>query len=82
MLMPERPVNPREFGFYLSVAQVGMEMAAPIGLGLVLDHFLGWSPWGVVGGAVFGLVAGVAHLAALVNRGANSDSSRPRQESS
>ena len=82
MLMPERPVNPREYGLYLSVAQVGMEMAAPIGLGLVLDHFLGWSPWGVVGGAVFGLVAGVAHLAALVNRGADSDSSKPRRESS
>jgi F0F1-type ATP synthase assembly protein I len=78
--MPERPVNPREFGVYLSVAYVGMEMAAPIGLGLLLDHFLGWSPWGVVGGAVFGLVAGVAHLAALANRGNNSDSTRSRRE--
>jgi len=82
MPMPERPPNPREFGFYLSVAQVGMEMAAPIGLGLVLDRFLGWSPWGVVGGAVFGLIAGIAHLAALANRGNDSDSSRPRRENS
>jgi F0F1-type ATP synthase assembly protein I len=80
--MPERPVNPIEFGFYLSVAQVGMEMVAPIGLGWLLDHFLDWSPWGIVGGAVFGLVAGVAHLAALANRGSDSNSSRPRRKSS
>ena len=80
--MPEAPLNPREFGFYLSVATVGMEMAAPIGLGWALDHFLGWSPWGVVGGAVFGLIAGVAHLAALANRGNDSDSSKRRRESS
>ena len=78
--MPERPVNPREFGFYLSVAQVGMEMAAPIGLGLLLDHYFGWSPWGIVGGAVFGLVAGVAHLAMLANRRNDSDSPRPRRD--
>jgi len=80
--MPESPVNPREFGYYLSVAQVGMEMAAPIGLGLILDHYLGWTPWGVVGGAVFGLVAGVAHLAMLANRRTDSDSHKPRRDGS
>jgi F0F1-type ATP synthase assembly protein I len=80
--MPQGPVNPREYGYYISVAQVGMEMAAPIGLGLILDHYLGWSPWGIVGGAVFGLVAGIAHLAMLANRRDDSDSSRPRRDGS
>ena len=80
--MPEGPINPREFGYYVSLAQVGMEMAAPIGLGLVLDHYLGWSPWGIVGGAVFGLVAGIAHLAMLANRRHDSDSPKPRRDGS
>ena len=77
--MPLGPVNAREYGYYLSLAQVGMEMAAPIGLGLVLDHYLNWSPWGVVGGAVFGLVAGIAHLAVLANRRDDSDPTKPRR---
>jgi F0F1-type ATP synthase assembly protein I len=75
--MPEKPINPREYGYYLSVAQVGMEMAAPIGVGLILDRYLGCSPWGVVGGAVFGLIAGVAHLAVLANRRNDSNSAKP-----
>jgi F0F1-type ATP synthase assembly protein I len=81
-IMPESPVSPREYGYYISLAQVGLEMAAPIGLGLLLDRYLEWSPWGVVGGAVFGLIAGVAHLAALANRRSNSDSHKPRREGS
>lgn len=72
--MPERPVDPGEYGVYISIAQVGLEMAALIGIGLLLDHYFDWSPWGVVGGAVFGLVAGVAHLAALANRRNDKDS--------
>jgi F0F1-type ATP synthase assembly protein I len=75
--VPERPVGSREYGFYISIAQVGLEMAAFVGIGLLLDHYLDWSPWGVVGGAVFGLVAGVAHLAALANRGDDRDSKKP-----
>jgi len=74
--MPERPVGPREYGLYVTIAQVGMEMAALVGIGLLLDHYLDWSPWGVVGGAVFGLVAGVAHLAILANRRDDADSKR------
>jgi F0F1-type ATP synthase assembly protein I len=55
-----------------------MEMAACVAIGLLLDHYLNWSPWGVVGGAVVGLVAGIAHLAALANRPDGSDSSNQR----
>jgi F0F1-type ATP synthase assembly protein I len=79
--MPEKPVGPGEYAHYITVAQVGMEMAACIGLGLLLDHYFDWSPWGVVGGAVVGLTAGIAHLAALANRREDSDSKGQRDRS-
>jgi F0F1-type ATP synthase assembly protein I len=76
--MPDGPINPREYGHYISLAQVGMEMAAPIGVGLAVDHWLDWSPWGVVVGAVLGLVGGLAHLVVLVNRQDAKNSKAPR----
>lgn len=72
--MPSGPQHPWEFGYYVSLAQVGLEMVAPIGIGLLLDYWLGWAPWGVVSGAVVGLVGGIAHLVALANRRDDSDS--------
>jgi F0F1-type ATP synthase assembly protein I len=57
----------RELSQYIAYAQVGFEMVVPIGLGLLLDHYLGTLPWITVGGAAFGLVAGVAHLVAMLN---------------
>jgi F0F1-type ATP synthase assembly protein I len=72
------PPNPREFGTYVEIAQVGMEMVAPLGIGLALDFYLHWSPWGVVVGAVLGLIAGVGHLVAILNRHDQRDSSGPK----
>ena len=40
-------------------------MVAPIGLGLLLDHYLNWMPWATIIGAVIGLVGGVFHLVKL-----------------
>ena len=69
MTMPqEPPPDPRQLGKYYALAQVGFEMAAPIALGAYLDHSLGWSPWGVVVGAILGLAGGLLHLLALVNQ--------------
>lgn len=79
--MPMLPTDPKELGYYFALAQVGLEMVLPIGIGLALDHYLNWSPWGVVGGAIFGLVAGIAHLIAIVNRYQNDGSSRQRRDS-
>jgi F0F1-type ATP synthase assembly protein I len=62
------PPNPREFGTYVELAQVGMEMVAPLGVGLALDFYLHWSPWGAVIGAILGLVAGIGHLVSILNR--------------
>jgi F0F1-type ATP synthase assembly protein I len=77
--MPEGPLNPKEYGFYIEVAQVGLEMVAPVGVGLALDHYLRWSPWGVVVGAVLGLIAGVGHLASLLNRQDKDSAQKPPQ---
>jgi F0F1-type ATP synthase assembly protein I len=65
--MPKAP-TPRELGHYFALAQVGMEMVVPVAIGLALDHYLGWTPWGVVGGAVLGLAVGLVHMVALLNR--------------
>ena len=70
----------KELGRYLALAQVGFEMVGPIGIGILLDYYLGWSPWGIVGGAVVGLCGGFAHLITLASRQDQSDSSKPQRE--
>jgi F0F1-type ATP synthase assembly protein I len=75
----ERPKS-RDVGRAFALAQVGMEMVAPIVLGLFLDSQFGWGPWGVVAGAVFGLVGGLSHLVVMLNRFDKQDST-PRQDS-
>jgi F0F1-type ATP synthase assembly protein I len=62
------PPDRGEVSFYFALAQVGMEMVAPIGIGVGLDHYLGWRPWGTIGGAVFGFVGGLTHLIVMVNQ--------------
>ena len=66
--MPQGPPDPRQLGVYVAISQVGLEMVAPIVGGIALDHYLGWSPWGIICGAVLGLVGGLAHLIAILNR--------------
>ncbi len=66
--MPQGPPDQKPMGYYLALSQVGLEMVAPVGLGAVLDHYLDWSPWGVIVGAVLGLVGGLVHLVVLANR--------------
>ncbi len=46
----------------MALSQVGLEMAAPIGLGYLADRLLGWLPVLTVLGAIVGLVGGMAHL--------------------
>lgn len=58
----------KELGFYIALSQVGLEMVAPIGLGLLLDFSFGWLPWATVIGAVFGFVGGMYHLIAMVQQ--------------
>jgi F0F1-type ATP synthase assembly protein I len=71
--------DPAELGYYFALAQVGMEMVAPIVLGVALDNYLGWRPWGVIGGAIVGFVGGLVHLIVMVNRHDAQDS-KPRND--
>jgi ATP synthase protein I len=75
--MPGGPVDPKEVGRLYALGQVGLEMVVPIVIGLALDHWLGWSPWGVVAGAVLGFAGGMLHLVALLNQ--NDDSSKKKR---
>jgi F0F1-type ATP synthase assembly protein I len=62
------------------LSQVGLEMAAPVGLGAALDYFLGWAPWASICGAILGLVGGIAHLIAILNRRAAEDSAKQQRD--
>jgi F0F1-type ATP synthase assembly protein I len=66
--MSKDPLNSKELGYYFSLAQVGMEMVVPLGLGIFLDHAFGWAPWGTVIGFVVGFVGGFIHLLFMVQR--------------
>jgi F0F1-type ATP synthase assembly protein I len=75
--MPLGSPDFKNLGYYITMAQAGMEMVIPIGVGAMLDYYLKWSPWGVVVGAVVGLIGGLSHLVALMNRKDHSNSSKP-----
>jgi len=77
------PVDPKEFGRWIALASVGLEMVVPIGLGYLLDRYAGCDPWGVIGGVVVGFVGGVLHLMILINLQERRDrqkAARPPQE--
>jgi F0F1-type ATP synthase assembly protein I len=68
--------NGQNLGRYLALGSVGLEMVAPIGLGLIVDYYLNWGQWGVSIGAVLGLAGGVTHLVLLANRLGKEDSDK------
>jgi F0F1-type ATP synthase assembly protein I len=49
----------------MTIGQVGIEMAAPIGVGFAIDYGLGTLPIFMIVGAVAGFVGGVYHLIVL-----------------
>jgi F0F1-type ATP synthase assembly protein I len=67
----------KRLGYYMELSQIGFEMAAPIGLGAFVDHWLGVGPWCAVVGAVLGLGGGLFHLVRMSNR----EPKEPDQES-
>ena len=76
--MPNAPRNIKDLGNYMALAQVGLEMVAPIGLGLALDYYLGSSPRCVLAGAAVGLVGGIVHLVAITNRMNKAETKQPK----
>ena len=79
--MPPRLPPSNEMGFYFALAQTGVEMVVPIGIGVALDNYLGWSPWSVACGAVFGFAGGLTHLLLMLKRHEDGDSTRPPRDS-
>ncbi len=73
------PKESKEFGRYLALGQVGLEMVVPIVLGLVADAYLGCGPWGLVAGAVLGLGGGLAHLVHQANKMNSNPSEKDRK---
>jgi F0F1-type ATP synthase assembly protein I len=80
--MSRGPPDSKELGYYFALAQVGLEMVVPIGLGVALDSYFRWTPWGAVAGAVVGLVLGITHIVLMVNRHDRAGSSKPPREPS
>jgi F0F1-type ATP synthase assembly protein I len=78
--MPRELFDPKQLGQLAMLSQVGLEMAAPVGVGAALDYYLGSAPWCSVGGAVLGLVGGIAHLIAILNRRAREDSTKRQRD--
>lgn len=58
----------RELGRLMTIGTVGTEMAVPIGVGFLIDYWLGWVPVLTIAGAIFGLVGGIYHLVVLNRR--------------
>ena len=75
--MADEGPNPRQLGKYLALAQVGVEMVAPIGLGVWLDFILDWVPWLTIAGVVLGFALGIYHLLVLTKQ----DDSSSREKS-
>jgi hypothetical protein len=64
--MPPRSFDPRTLGKAMAISQVGLEMAAPIGIGILADYWLRTLPLLTVLGALAGLVGGMVHLQILL----------------
>jgi F0F1-type ATP synthase assembly protein I len=71
--MPPQEPNRRQLGTYFALAQVGLEMVIPIGLGWWMDEQMGSRPWLLVLGVVLGFVLGIVHLMVFARR----DDSKP-----
>jgi ATP synthase protein I len=80
--MPDDQSGPRQMGYLIALGQVGMEMVAPIAIGVGLDVWLGTMPLFVVIGVLVGLVGGMAHMMAILKRMDQSKSKKPPQQSS
>ena len=69
-----------EAGPYLSLGlQTAFSMAFFVGLGYLVDRWLGSEPWGLLVGAALGMVAVISLLVRLANR-ANAEARTDRQE--
>lgn len=67
--------TPREMGYYMALAQIGMEMVLPIVAGFYLDEWLGTTPWITSVAAVVGFSSGMVHLILILRQKERDESS-------
>lgn len=65
--MTDEP-TPREMGYYVALAQTGLEMVMPAAVGYFVDAWLNTTPWITSIAAVFGFAAGLTHMVLLVRQ--------------
>lgn len=63
-----RDPTPREMGYYLALAQIGVEMVVPAALGAYADGWLGTTPWITLVAAALGFTAGLIHLILILKQ--------------
>jgi F0F1-type ATP synthase assembly protein I len=76
--MAENPKNRAEVGYYAMI-QIGLEMAAPVALGIWLDSLFGWLPWLTTAGAVLGLTLGLVEVSRVGGGGSKENSESLRE---
>lgn len=60
--IPDDEPGPGKLAQYAALSQVGMEMVAPIGIGVLIDYWRQWGPWGAICGTLLGLFVGIFRL--------------------
>ena len=81
MPVADRSSPQRDVGFYFALAQTGLEMVAPIAVGVFLDNRFGWSPWATTAGAVLGMVGGLTHMLWMLKRQEDRQRTQPPRDS-
>jgi len=69
--------DPRDMKRYMALSQVGLEMVAPIGVGLALDYAFHWLPWATVVCSCVGFVGGMVHLIMLARQSEAQEQQKP-----
>jgi len=72
--MPDKP-TPREMGYYMALAGIGIEMVVPAGIGSYLDRWLETSPWITIVLGALGFAAGLIHMVVLLKQKDKDESS-------
>ena len=80
-MLPGSSSDREDLNRLLRFSQVGLEMVAPIGIGLALDFWLRWLPWATLIGAVLGLTFGLYHMVRLMNQENAAEAAKPKRES-
>jgi F0F1-type ATP synthase assembly protein I len=65
-------------GYYVALAQTGVEMVVPAAIGFYVDDWLGTTPWITIVAAVFGFAAGLTHMIMILRKKERDETSDPK----